>query len=144
MTDDSTEQAQQEEQLSPYEEKGENKENLEGEEIATEEAEDQVEESPAALAPPPPPSSMLEDEAQSAAQGDIQLDKLNVTVDFQIGSITMPVNRLANLTPGWTLTDLPNMTFPKILAFSAGRAFATGELVEIDGKIGFRITEILS
>ena len=72
------------------------------------------------------------------------LDNLNVAVDFQIGSITLPVNDLANLAPGWTLKDLPNITFPKVVALSAGRAFAEGELVEIDGKLGFRITQILS
>ncbi len=71
------------------------------------------------------------------------LDNLQVAVDFQIGSITLPVNELASLAVGWTLTDLPNITFPKVLALSAGRPFAEGELVEIDGKLGFRITKIL-
>ena len=56
----------------------------------------------------------------------------------------MPVNELARLASGWTLTDLPGLTFPRAQAISAGRAFAEGELVDIDGKIGFRITRLLT
>ena len=55
----------------------------------------------------------------------------------------MPVNELAALTPGFTLTDLPGLIFPRAVAVASGRAFAEGELVEIDGKIGFRITRLL-
>lgn len=83
---------------------------------------------------PAPPST------PSPAQA---LEGLDVCVDFRIGEITMPVNKLENLAPGWTLTDLPGITFPRAVALSAGRSFAEGELVDIDGKIGFRITKLL-
>lgn len=73
----------------------------------------------------------------------LALEKLSVKIDFHIGSITLPVQNLTSLAPGWTLSDLPHLTFPKIIAFSAGRPFAEGELVEIDGKIGFRVTQVL-
>lgn len=80
---------------------------------------------------------------ETTSAADLALEKLNVKIDFHIGSITLPVQKLTSLAPGWTLSDLPHLTFPKIIAFSAGRAFAEGELIEIDGKIGFRITQVL-
>lgn len=79
----------------------------------------------------------------SKASSKGALEGIEVCVDFRIGEITMPVNALENLAPGWTLTDLPGITFPRALALSAGRGFAEGELVDIDGKIGFRITKLL-
>jgi len=71
------------------------------------------------------------------------IDNIEVQVDFRIGEISMPVNELAALAPGFTLTDLPGLIFPRAQALSAGRVFAEGELVDIDGKIGFRITRLL-
>ena len=84
------------------------------------------------------------DEEQSdEPETDDALNHVEVKINFRIGEISMPVNELAALTPGFTLTDLPGLIFPRAVAVASGRAFAEGELVEIDGKIGFRITRLL-
>ena len=91
------------------------------------------------------PSDEQPDEPETDdAPGDDTLDHVEVKINFRIGEISMPVNELAALTPGFTLTDLPGLIFPRAVALASGRAFAEGELVEIDGKIGFRITRLLS
>ncbi len=81
---------------------------------------------------------------ESDTPENVTLENVNVKISFRIGEVSMPVNELAALTPGFTLTDLPNLIFPRAHAIASGHAFAEGELVEIDGKIGFRITRLLS
>ena len=116
-------------------------------ETPADEALEEVEETAA-----PSPEAAVEetdeaDEKQSAPESDSaheKLDNIIVRVDFRIGEVSMPVNELARLAPGFTLSDLPGLTFPRAQAISAGRVFAEGELVDIDGKIGFRITRLLS
>ena len=83
------------------------------------------------------------DEQSDEPETDDALNHVEVKINFRIGEISMPVNELAALTPGFTLTDLPGLIFPRAVAVASGRAFAEGELVEIDGKIGFRITRLL-
>ena len=91
-------------------------------------------------------NASVEDESATAIEDEQNpnvLDQVNIRIDFQIGEISMSAKQLASLAPGFTLTDLPHMIFPRARAMSGGRAFAEGELVDIDGKIGFRITKIL-
>ena len=83
------------------------------------------------------------DKQSDEPETDDALNNLEVKINFRIGEISMPVNELAALTPGFTLTDLPGLIFPRAVAVASGRAFAEGELVEIDGKLGFRITRLL-
>ena len=96
--------------------------------------------------PAPPQSDIAAaagDKQSDEPETDDALNNLEVKINFRIGEISMPVNELAALTPGFTLTDLPGLIFPRAVAVASGRAFAEGELVEIDGKIGFRITRLL-
>ena len=96
--------------------------------------------------PAPPQSDIAAaagDEQSDEPETDDALNHVEVKINFRIGEISMPVNELAALTPGFTLTDLPGLIFPRAVAVASGRAFAEGELVEIDGKIGFRITRLL-
>ena len=96
--------------------------------------------------PAPPQSDIAAaagDEQSNEPETDDALNHVEVKINFRIGEISMPVNELAALTPGFTLTDLPGLIFPRAVAVASGRAFAEGELVEIDGKIGFRITRLL-
>ena len=97
--------------------------------------------------PAPPQSDIAaaagDEEQSDEPETDDALNHVEVKINFRIGEISMPVNELAALTPGFTLTDLPGLIFPRAVAVASGRAFAEGELVEIDGKIGFRITRLL-
>ncbi len=87
------------------------------------------------------PDSQIIDESDETENS--ALENIHVKINFRIGEISMPVNELAALTPGFTLTELPGLIFPRAQAVASGRAFAEGELIEIDGKIGFRITKLL-
>ncbi len=71
-----------------------------------------------------------------------RLDKMTLRVDFRIGSVMLPLESLSRVAPGFTLTNLDGVLFPRVEALSGDRVFAEGELVEIDGRIGVRILSI--
>ena len=85
------------------------------------------------------------DAAAAAAAGKPsrkRLDKMTLRVDFRIGSVMLPLESLSRVAPGFTLTNLDGVLFPRVEALSGDRVFAEGELVEIDGRIGVRILSI--
>ncbi|MDA8031815.1 MAG: FliM/FliN family flagellar motor switch protein, partial [Alphaproteobacteria bacterium] len=78
-----------------------------------------------------------EDAVPDSAKG------LRVRVDFRIGQIELPLQELLRLAEGQTLQKLDGIRFPRVEAVSAGRVFAEGELVEVGGRIGFRILRLV-
>ena len=82
--------------------------------------------------------------APGKAEGrDAVLEGLSLRVDFRIGVATLPVQALMDLAPGFTITDLPGIIYPEIEAVCENRVFAKGELVEVDGRLGVRILQIM-
>ncbi len=81
------------------------------------------------------------EEAPAGATG-AALDSMHIAIDFRLGEVRLPVNELRNLAAGSTLTDLPGILYPRVLALAGGKVFAEGELVEIDGRIGLRILKL--
>ena len=82
-------------------------------------------------------NSVSEDTVPDSAKG------LRVRVDFRIGQIELPLQELLRLAEGQTLQKLDGIRFPRVEAVSAGRVFAEGELVEVGGRIGFRILRLV-
>ncbi|MDA8000267.1 MAG: FliM/FliN family flagellar motor switch protein [Alphaproteobacteria bacterium] len=82
-------------------------------------------------------NSVSEDAVPDSAKG------LRVRVDFRIGQIELPLQELLRLAEGQTLQKLDGIRFPRVEAVSAGRVFAEGELVEVGGRIGFRILRLV-
>ena len=68
---------------------------------------------------------------------------MRVQVDFRVGQIELALDELLALGEGETLSRLDGVVFPRVEAVSAGRVFAEGELVEVEGRIGFRVLRIL-
>ena len=68
---------------------------------------------------------------------------LRVRVDFRAGQVELPLAELLALSEGQVLPRLDGVVFPRVEALSAGRVFAEGELVEVEGRVGFRVTKLL-
>ena len=78
------------------------------------------------------------------ASGDTETNTgLRVRVDFRAGQVELPLAELLALSEGQVLPRLDGVVFPRVEALSAGRVFAEGELVEVEGRVGFRVTKLL-
>jgi flagellar motor switch/type III secretory pathway protein FliN len=67
-----------------------------------------------------------------------------VQVKFQVGEARVALADLLNLAEGQIIEGEALFTyFPKVRALLGERQIAEGELVKVDGKVGFRVTQIL-
>ena len=71
------------------------------------------------------------------------IEKMEVRIDFEVGRVTLPISALANVSSG-AVIEMPAVSLDKVIAKSGGQAFAHGEFVELGGRIGFRITKLVS
>ena len=68
-----------------------------------------------------------------------------IQITFQVGEAKIALSDLLNLSEGQVLEGEALYTyFPKVRALLGDRQIAEGELVKVDGKIGFRITKVIS
>lgn len=81
----------------------------------------------------------MTDEAQHSNAE--QINKVPVQLTFDLGHKTMSFNELKQLRPGYVM-DLPG-NLPEVVKIRAqNKQIGTGELVEIDGRIGIRILSL--
>lgn len=84
-----------------------------------------------------------EDQAiETAKEETTPLDELPVHINFELGSIELPLHALKNISQGYIFTDLNTLSLSKAYAKTGSRVFAQGEFVDIGGKMGFRITQL--
>ncbi len=70
----------------------------------------------------------------------IDINEIPVTLSFSVGKIEMSFEELNNIQPGYVFNlDKPIGSYIEIRA--NGKLLGTGELVEIEGKIGVRLKE---
>jgi type III secretion system YscQ/HrcQ family protein len=69
------------------------------------------------------------------------LTHLNMTLNFVVGSQVMSLEELQKLSPGYHFNLNKSPTSP-ISILANGKDFATGELVQIEDKIGVKLTHI--
>jgi len=78
--------------------------------------------------------------AQEGAQG---MSALPVELTLTVGSLTLPLAQLMAMSEGQTFTDELSSFFPRVRLHAADRLVAEGELVRVDGRIGFRVTRLI-
>ena len=78
--------------------------------------------------------------AQEGAQG---MSALPVELTLTVGSLTLPLAQLMSMSEGQTFTDELSSFFPRVRLHAADRLVAEGELVRVDGRIGFRVTRLI-
>jgi flagellar motor switch/type III secretory pathway protein FliN len=66
----------------------------------------------------------------------------DVVVRVEVGSVTLTAREWAELGPGDVIETGVRLTEPVVLRV-AGREVARGELVNVDGELGVKISEIL-
>lgn len=82
-------------------------------------------------------------DAQSAAASPTGMARMPVELTLTVGAVTMPLASLMNMMEGQTFTDEVTSFFPRVRLHSADRLVAEGELVRVDGRIGFRVTRLI-
>ncbi len=70
------------------------------------------------------------------------VDNLEIQVDFILGSAKIDIATLKSLKSGKTLINLPDIQLPKVKARIGDKTIAEGNLIDINGMVGFRITEL--
>ena len=70
-------------------------------------------------------------------------DQLEIPLTFGLGSLTLTLGELKNLTPGHVLTLAGNLEQP-VSIHANGRLIGRGELVRVDDHPGVRLVEVCS
>ena len=66
-----------------------------------------------------------------------------VQLTLHVGSVTMELGKLLEVNAGTILSDEVTSFFPKVRVLAGDRAIAEGELVQIEGKVGLRVSKLL-
>lgn len=66
-----------------------------------------------------------------------------VELTLTVGSLSLPLAKLIEMTEGQTFTEELTSFFPRVRLHIADRLVGEGELVRVDGRIGFRVTRIV-
>jgi flagellar motor switch/type III secretory pathway protein FliN len=83
---------------------------------------------------------MSSESASGSASG---MSQLPVELTLTVGSISLPLARLIEMSEGETFTEELTSFFPRVRLHAADRLIGEGELVRVDGRIGFRVTRIV-
>ncbi len=66
-----------------------------------------------------------------------------VQLTLQVGSVSMELGKLLEMNAGTILSDEVMSFFPKVRVLAGDQAVAEGELVQIEGKVGLRVSKLL-
>lgn len=66
-----------------------------------------------------------------------------VQLTLQVGSVSMELGKLLEMGAGTILSDEVMSFFPKVRVLAGDRTVAEGELVQIEGKVGLRVSKLL-
>jgi type III secretion system YscQ/HrcQ family protein len=72
---------------------------------------------------------------------DEAIDDIPVLLSFEVGTLELPLSELQALAPGCVL-PLAGPVSPEVIVCAGGRRIGTGELVELDGRLGVEIRRI--
>jgi flagellar motor switch/type III secretory pathway protein FliN len=66
-----------------------------------------------------------------------------VQLTLQVGSVSMALGQLLEVGVGTILRDEITSFFPKVKMLAGDRVIAEGDLVQVEGKVGLRISKLL-
>jgi type III secretion protein Q len=78
---------------------------------------------------------------RTATTRDTDLSSIPMTLNFQLGVLTMPLGQMQTLDIGSILTLQAPAAPPQVDILVGGRAFGKGDLVDVDGHLGIQITQ---
>jgi type III secretion protein Q len=92
----------------------------------------------------PPGGMPTADPAVASAAAPTQTNiNMPVQLTLQVGSVSMELGKLMEMGAGTILSDEVMSFFPKVRVLAGDRAVAEGELVQIEGKVGLRVSKLL-
>ncbi len=71
----------------------------------------------------------------------LESSDVSVTLTVELGRVSFPLRRLANLQPG-DVVELARHGREPVDLSSNGRLVARGELVQVDTELGVRVTQV--
>lgn len=87
---------------------------------------------------------MMDPAAAPMAPAAVQNNaNMPVQLTLQVGSVSMELGKLLEMGAGTILSDEVMSFFPKVRVLAGDRAVAEGELVQIEGKVGLRVSKLL-
>ena len=88
---------------------------------------------------------MEADSSTAATSGSASgMARMPVELTLTVGTVTLPLARLLEMSEGQTLMDEVTSYFPRVRLHAGDRLVAEGDLVRVDGRIGFRVGKILA
>ena len=72
------------------------------------------------------------------------MSQLPVELTLTVGTVTLPLQRLMEMVEGQTFTEEVSGFFPRVRLHAGDRLVAEGELVRVDGRIGFRVARLMA
>jgi len=72
-----------------------------------------------------------------------RLSSVPVELTLNVGSLSLPLEQLLAMSEGQTFTHELSSFFPSVRLLASDRLVAEGELVRVDGRIGFRVTRLI-
>lgn len=90
-------------------------------------------------------SETAEADATPSPEGSEQsrLSSVPVELTLNVGSLSLPLEQLLAMTEGQTFTHELSSFFPSVRLLASDRLIAEGELVRVDGRIGFRVARLI-
>ena len=70
--------------------------------------------------------------------------RLPVELTLTVGTVTLPLQKLMEMAEGQTFTDEVTSFFPRVRLHAGDRLVAEGELVRVEGRVGFRVTRLMA
>lgn len=87
------------------------------------------------------PSSNRSEPAAASVASPLESADVSVTLTVELGRVSFPLRRLAELRPG-DVVELNRHAREPVDLSSNGRLVARGELVQVDTELGVRITQV--
>jgi flagellar motor switch/type III secretory pathway protein FliN len=84
----------------------------------------------------------MEAETQDQAPAP-SMAKMPVELTLTVGSVSLPLAKLMEMSEGQTFTDELTSYFPSVRLHVGDRWVAEGELVRVEGQVGLRVTRVL-
>jgi type III secretion protein Q len=72
-----------------------------------------------------------------------RLSSVPVELTLNVGSLSLPLEQLLAMSEGQTFIHELSSFFPSVRLLASDRLVAEGELVRVDGRIGFRVTRLI-
>ncbi|MDB5595539.1 MAG: type secretion system YscQ/HrcQ family protein [Hyphomicrobiales bacterium] len=84
----------------------------------------------------------LPEDEEHDLPGGIDLDRVQVEIVFDAGRVSLPLVALETIAPGYVF-QLEKTEVGQVSMLVSGKHIGKAELVEVDGRAGFRILEII-